>query len=132
MLPAPMAIAQENFVLKAACIGGYANTVTEVAAAADGTISRRHFYNSGGGDRTWQAHGRDPRRVADWLKRVDAAKQRRATVPTTVDRNPCRVGSSRPCHIVRRKNKVDYYACGAPAVLQEMMDFNDTDKRAAS
>ena len=35
--------AQESFVLKAACIGGYANTVTEVAAAADGTISRRNL-----------------------------------------------------------------------------------------
>lgn len=117
--------AQESFVLKAACIGGYANTVTEVAAAADGTISRRNYYNSGRGGREWQILGRDAARVKGWLKRVDATKHSRATVPTTVDRNPCSEGSSRPCHIVRRKGKVDYYACASQAVLQEMMDFNE-------
>lgn len=123
--PAETAVAQDNFVLKAACIGGYFNTVTEVAAAADGTISRRHYRNPGLGGRTWETVGRDPKRVAGWLEQVDAkSKQRRATVPATVDRNPCRVGSSRPCHIVRRKNKVDYYACGAQDVVEEMMDFN--------
>lgn len=125
MLAARVAMAQEDFVLKAACIGGYANTVTEVAAAADGTISRRRYNNSGRGDRTWNPLGNDPTRVARWLKQVDAkTKQRRAAVPATVDRNPCRVGSSRPCHIVRRKGKVDYYACSAPDVVEEMMDFS--------
>jgi uncharacterized protein (TIGR02246 family) len=125
-LPAPAAVAQQNFVLKAACIGGAANTVTEVAAAADGTISHRRYYNSGLGGREWQVLGRDPKRVKGWLNRVDATKQRRATVPTTVDRNPCRAGSSRPCHILRRKGKTDYYACASPAVLEEMMDFNES------
>ena len=125
-LPAPTAMAQQNFVLKAACIGGAFNTVTEVAAAADGTISQRRYYNSGLGGREWQVLGRDPKRVKGWLNRVDATKQRRATVPTTVDRNPCRAGSSRPCHIVRRKGRTDYYACASPAVLEEMMDFNES------
>lgn len=124
-LPAPAAMAQQNFILKAACIGGAMNTATEVAAAADGTISRRSYYNSGLGGREWQVLGRDPKRVKGWLNRVDATKQRPATVPTTVDRNPCRVGSSRPCHIVRRKGKTDYYAC-VPAVLEQMMDFNES------
>lgn len=96
VLPALPAAAQPDFVLKAACIGGYSNTVTEVAATADGTISRRR-YRSGVKDQAWDVLGRDPARVKNWLKTVDATKVSRVRVPTTVDRNPCKVGSSRPC-----------------------------------
>lgn len=123
LLQAPTATAQSNFVLRAACIGGAANTRTEVAATANGTISRRRYYAAGGNG--WQVLGRDPNRVKRWLKRVDATKMSRVRVPATVDRNPCKVGSSRPCHIVRRKGNVDYYACSSESVLKEMMDFNE-------
>jgi uncharacterized protein (TIGR02246 family) len=124
VLPAPPAAAQPDFVLKATCIGGASNTVTEVAATAAGSISRRR-YRSGVKDQAWDVLGRDPARVMNWVKTVDATKVSRVRVPTTVDRNPCKVGSSRPCHIVRRKGNVDYYACGAVTVLDEMMDFDE-------
>ena len=125
LLSAPAAAQEVNFVLKAACIGGAMNTVTEVAAAADGTIRRRRYYNAARGGAEWQVLGRDRKRVDRWVRTVDAKKMTRVQVPTTVDRNPCKVGSSRPCHIVRRKGRTDYYACQSEAVLNEMMDFNE-------
>jgi|SRR5688572_22377469 uncharacterized protein (TIGR02246 family) len=126
VLSAPANAQQVNFVLKAACIGGAMNTVTEVAATADGTIRRRRFFNTGTGrGAEWHVLGRDRKRVDQWVRAVDATKMARARVPTTVDRNPCKVGSSRPCHIVRRKGGTDYYACQSQAVLDEMMDFNE-------
>ena len=125
MLPALPAAAQQDFVLKAACIGGARNTVTEVAATADGTISHQRYFQSTGKGGGWDVLGRDPARVKNWLKTVDATELKRVRVPATVDRNPCKVGSSRPCHIVRRKGKVDYYACRAATVLTEMLDFNE-------
>jgi hypothetical protein len=118
------AAAQPNFVLKAACIGGFANTVTEVAATADGTISRRH-YGARAKGQTWDVLGRDPARVKHWLKMVDGTNMHRVRIPIAVDRNPCKVGSTRPCHLVRRKGKTDYYACRAKGVLQEMLVFNE-------
>jgi uncharacterized protein (TIGR02246 family) len=124
LLPTPAAT-QPDFVLKAACIGGYANTVTEVAVAANGTVSRQHYFNSTGKGKGWQVLGRDPARLAIWLKTVDATKMAQVRVPAKVDRNACKVGGSRPCHIVRRKGNVDYYACQAESVLKEMMDFNE-------
>jgi uncharacterized protein (TIGR02246 family) len=128
-LSAPAAAEEVNFVLKAACIGGAMNTVTEVAAAADGTIRRRRYYNAARGGAEWHVLGRDPKRVDRWVTSVDATKMTRVRVPTTVDRNPCKVGSSRPCHIVRRKGKADYYACQSEAVLNEMMDFSEWTNR---
>ena len=124
LLSAPAAAEQVNFVLKAACIGGAMNTVTEVAAAADGSIRRRRYYNAARGGAEWQVLGRDRKRVDRWVRTVDAKTMTRVRVPTTVDRNPCKAGSSRPCHIVRRKGGTDYYACQSEAVLNEMMDFN--------
>jgi uncharacterized protein (TIGR02246 family) len=56
---------------------------------------------------------------------IGATEMSRVRVPTTVDRNPCKVGGSPACHIVRRKDNVDYYACRSQAVLKEMMDFNE-------
>ena len=123
-LSAPAAAEEANFVLKAACIGGAMNTVTEVAAAADGTIRRRRYYNAARGGAEWHVLGRDRKRVDRWVRTVDAKTMTRVRVPTTVDRNPCKVGSSRPCHIVRRKGGTDYYACQSEAVLNDMMDFN--------
>ena len=125
LLSAPAAAQEVNFVLKAACIGGAMNTVTEVAAAADGTIRRRGFYNAARGGAAWHVLGRDRQRVDRWVRAVDATTMTRVRVPTTVDRNPCKAGSSRPCHIVRRKGRTDYYACQSEAVLDEMMDFNE-------
>ena len=119
------AAAQPDFALKAACIGGAANTVTEVIARADGTISRRRDFRSKVEGKQWQVLARDPARVNKWLKAVDATPVSPVRVPVAEDRNPCKVGSSRPCHIVRRKGKVDYYACRAEAVLNEMMDFTE-------
>lgn len=125
LTPLPKATAQSDFVLRAACIGGAANTVTEVAVTADGTISRQGYSNSTGKGKGWHVLGRDPRRVNRWLKLVDATKMSPVRVPVTEDRNPCKVGSSRPCHMVRRKGNVDYYACRPESVLNEMMDFNE-------
>jgi uncharacterized protein (TIGR02246 family) len=121
-----------DFVLKAACIGGARNSVSETAVAADGTISRQGYTNRKFKDTEWQVVGRDPKRVARWLKQVDATKMRRVVVPASEDRNPCKVGSSRPCHLVRRKGKQDYYACSARDVMQEMMGFDQwTDEPRA-
>src|SRR5688572_14470714 len=132
VLSAPANAQQVNFVLKAACIGGAMNTVTEVAAAADGSIRRRRYYNAARGGAEWHVLGRDRKRVDRWVRTVDARQMTRARVPTTVDRNPCKAGSSRPCHIVRRKGRTDYYACQSEAVLNEMMDFNEwTDQPRA-
>jgi hypothetical protein len=123
VLPALPAAAQQNFVLKAACIGGAANATTEVAATADGTISRRHYRGSGGGT-GWRVLGRDQAQVRNWLRTVDATQMKRVRVPTTEDRNPCNERSSLPCHIVRRKGNVDYYACRAKTVQAAMLGFN--------
>ena len=125
VLPVPPASAQTKFVLKAACIGGAVNTVTEVVATADGTISRRNYYNASLQGREWKVLGRDRKRVHRWLRSVDATKMNPVRVPTTEDRNPCRAGSSRPCHLVRRKGTVQYYACQSPSVMKAMLNFNE-------
>ena len=125
LLPVPIALAQPELVLKAACIGGYANTVTEVAVTVDGTISRQHYSSSSGKGKGWTVLDRDPVRLGRWLKSVDATKMTRVRTPTMMDRNPCKIGGSPACHIVRRKDNVDYYACAAQTVLREMMDFNE-------
>lgn len=124
-LPAPAAVAQPASVLRAVCVGGYANTTTEVAATADGTISRQRYSNSNGKGKGWQVLGRAPDQVERWVKSVDATEMRRARGSSTVERNPCKTGGSPACHIVRSKGNVDYYACSSQAVLKEMMDFNE-------
>ena len=125
ILPVPTTMAQPELVLKAACIGGYANTVTEVAVTADGTISRQHYFNSGGKGKGWRVLGRDPDRVKRWLKSVDATEMSPVRDPTTVGRDPCNIGGSPACHILRRKDNVDYFVCRSRDVLKEMMDFNE-------
>ncbi len=127
ILPVPTTMAQPELVLKAACIGGYANTVTEVAVTADGTISRQHYFNSGdkGKGKGWRVLGRDPDRVDRWLKSVDATEMSPVRTPTTVGRDPCNIGGSPACHILRRKDNVDYFVCRSRDVLKEMMDFNE-------
>jgi uncharacterized protein (TIGR02246 family) len=118
------AAAQSDFVVKAACIGGYANSVTEVAAAIDGTIRWRRYFQTARVPQPWGILDRNPEQVKAWVNAVDATPMRRVRVPVSQDRNPCKEGSSRPCHIVRRKGKTNYFVCRAQAVLKEMMDFS--------
>jgi uncharacterized protein (TIGR02246 family) len=125
VLPASPAAAQQDFVLKAVCIGGAHNTATEVTASADGTISRRRYYRATGKGKSWHILGRDPARVRNWLETVDATELRRNPVPGARLRSPCNVPGERPCHLVRRKGETDYYACRAESVLKEMLDFNE-------
>jgi uncharacterized protein (TIGR02246 family) len=129
ILPVPTTMAQPELVLKAACIGGYANTVTEVAVTADGTISRQRYFNSGGKGKGWRVLGRDTDRVERWLKSVDATEMSPVRAPTTVGRDPCNIGGSPACHILRRKDNVDYFVCRSRDVLKEMMDFNEWTAR---